>query len=355
MSSLVTAKTNASSTNSTSIGDNTVATSQYAVAIGSNSSSTALSAVSLGPYCVASNNSAIALGSSATSNAYRAISIGNSITNSTANSVLFGVQSNIRANTTTCDLGTTANPFQTLYLNTDIAGPTYSRSADNILSCATNGTVGNLATFTGSAKVIQDSGTALSSLATTASLASYLLLAGGTMTGSINMGTQEITNCSAFRVPGNSILIGDSTTTAPGALGIVIGPSTTVTNSPGLTSVGYGSLLVDSNDSVHLGRGTWFQGAPLSASVGSGATIASTSSVSLGCETKISTLADKSIAIGYRAQAFSLNSISLGADITNMEANSLLIASSSNIRTNSTRCEVGSLGKEFESIFISIF
>lgn len=81
-----------------------------------------------------------------------------------------------------------------------ISGVTNSRTADNILSCTTNGVSGNLATFTGTAKVVQDSGTALSSLATTASLASYLPLAGGTMTGSINMGNQRVTNSLGYVV-----------------------------------------------------------------------------------------------------------------------------------------------------------
>ena len=73
-----------------------------------------------------------------------------------------------------------------------LSGATNSRTADNIISCATNGVSGDIATFTGTAKVIQDSGVLLSSLATTSSLASYLPLGGGTMSGPINMGGANI-------------------------------------------------------------------------------------------------------------------------------------------------------------------
>ena len=34
--------------------------------------------------------------------------------------MLLGISANIRTSSTTCDLGTTANPFQNLYLNTGI-------------------------------------------------------------------------------------------------------------------------------------------------------------------------------------------------------------------------------------------
>lgn len=94
-----------------------------------------------------------------------------------------------------------------------ISGSVNSRSANDILSCATSGTSGNVLTFTGTAKVAQDSGTALSSLATTASLANYLQLAGGTMTGSINMGGSSITNSSGIDSSA-SLSIGTSSATS---------------------------------------------------------------------------------------------------------------------------------------------
>ena len=114
--------------------------------------------------------------------------------NAQANTLMLGNGSytNIRANST-CDLGTTAIPFQSLYLNGSIAGATNSRTADNIVSNAGTATSGRVATFS-SNKVIQDGGTLLSDLATTAAVAkSYHAKAGGTMAEPIAMGTNNIT------------------------------------------------------------------------------------------------------------------------------------------------------------------
>jgi hypothetical protein len=74
----------------------------------------------------------------------------------------------------------------------NLSGATYTRTADNILSCATAGVSGDVLTFTGSAKVAQDSGVLLSSLATTASLSAYLPLAGGNMAGAIDMKANDV-------------------------------------------------------------------------------------------------------------------------------------------------------------------
>jgi hypothetical protein len=89
-----------------------------------------------------------------------------------------------------------------------ISGAVNSRTADNIISCATSGVSGDIATFTGTAKVVQDSGTLLSSLATTASLAAYLQLAGGTMSGPIAMGSNNITNVAKITPSGTNVLYG---------------------------------------------------------------------------------------------------------------------------------------------------
>ena len=93
--------------------------------------------------------------------------IGFNNTNATSNSLLVGGsnQANIRAGSTICDLGTVANPFKTLYLNANVAGPANSRSADNIVSNAGASTAGNLAIFSGTTgKIITDSGVAAASV-----------------------------------------------------------------------------------------------------------------------------------------------------------------------------------------------
>ena len=94
--------------------------------------------------------------------------IGVNRTNNQANTLLLGNGSyvNIRANNT-CDLGTTAIPFQSLYLNGSISGATNSRTADNIVSNAGAGTSGNLASFSGATgKTVTDSGVVAANVVT---------------------------------------------------------------------------------------------------------------------------------------------------------------------------------------------
>ena len=93
--------------------------------------------------------------------------IGSGITNSMTNSLLVGGsnQANIRAGSTICDLGTVANPFKTLYLNANVAGPVNSRSADNIVSNAGAAVNNQVALFSGaSGKIIQAGATAIGTL-----------------------------------------------------------------------------------------------------------------------------------------------------------------------------------------------
>ena len=104
-----------------------------------------------------------------------------------------------------------------------LAGTINSRDANNILSCGTNGVSGNLPTFTGTAKVLQDSNTALSSLATTAALAGYLPLAGGIMSGSLNMGMQTLTNVASITTSSLLFNMGYSNTPNPVSGSMTVG------------------------------------------------------------------------------------------------------------------------------------
>ena len=57
------------------------------------------------------------------------------------------------------NIATTSSPtFNSLTLSNSLSGPTYSRSADNILSISTGQTTNNLLSFTSAQKVAQDSG-----------------------------------------------------------------------------------------------------------------------------------------------------------------------------------------------------
>jgi len=235
-----------------------------------------------------------------------------------------------------------------------ISGATNSRTADNILSCATNGVLGNLATFTGTAKVIQDSGTALSSLATTASLASYLPLAGGTMTGSINMGSNDVTGITGVRFPttGGKVIIGDSTATTSGVQSTVVGCFST-SDSYDTTCLGNSLTLTSAPSSVMVGKGSVMNTSSRAVLAGNDSGLyMSNNAIVIGSLSQANTAAN-AICIGGGSSSMAATAHCLGYGITNSTANSLLIDSSANIRSNSTTCDLGTTAKPFQTLFLN--
>ena len=119
--------------------------------------------------------------------------------NGTNNSIIIGDNSlvNIRPKAAFCDIGTAGAPFQTIHLSGNVRGLTCNRAADDIISCSTPQTTDNLVSFSGSQKVIKDTGIS-------ASTGPWLPLAGGTMSGDIAMGTNNITNVGTLSGSTNS-------------------------------------------------------------------------------------------------------------------------------------------------------
>ncbi len=139
----------------TVVGATAGAASRYCVVIGQ--------ASSVG----AASDGSVVLGAGAVSSNPDAHCLGANITNTVEGSLLIAANANVRANTTTCNLGTVALPFQTLYLNGSVAGPTNSRTADNIVSNVGTSTDGHVALLSGnSGKVVADSGIVASKVVT---------------------------------------------------------------------------------------------------------------------------------------------------------------------------------------------
>jgi len=208
-----------------------------------------------------------------------------------------------------------------------ISGASKTRTADNILSCATDGVSGNLATFTGTSKVVQDSGTALSSLATTASVSTnYLAKSGGTMSGSVNMGQQELTNCSAFRIStaNQKTVVGSSTTASGSNYTSQLGGVNVIdASSQSATSLGYGHDVKTSNNAVLVGN------------------------------LNAANAAINSIVLGSSSTSSANNAHVIGSSVTNSTANSLLLDASANLRSNSTTCDLGSVAKPFQTLYLN--
>lgn len=111
--------------------------------------------VSVGYRSQTSQNDVIHIGRDNFSNAVSADIIGVNRTNAQANSLLLGNGSytNIRANNT-CDIGTASIPFQSLYLNSNISGPTTTKSVDSIVANSSLiGATGNVCYFIGPSQI----------------------------------------------------------------------------------------------------------------------------------------------------------------------------------------------------------
>lgn len=223
----------------------------------------------------------------------------------------------------------------------NVSGSTNTRNANDIVSCATNGVAGNVPIYSASAKVVQDSGTALSSLATNASLGNYLAKSGGVMTGSIDMGAQEVQNCSAFRINTMNMktVIGSSSTSSGSNYTTQVGGLNTIDAlSVAATSVGYGNDVKSSSGPTLIGAGCIANNAFASTIVGN------------GCS---ATNCTDSVVIGHNTSSTANYGHAIGYNIANSTANSLLVDCSSNIRSNSTTCDLGTAAKPFQNLHLN--
>ena len=325
------------------------------------------------------NTDSVVLGHDNTSSGTSADILGINRTNNQPNSLLLGNGSytNIRANTT-CDLGTAAIPFQTLYLNSNVAGPTNSRLADNIVSNAGASTSGNLASFSGATgkivqdaaiiaanvvtntgtatsgrvatfsanKVIQDGGTLLSDLATNAGVsAAYLAKSGGTMSGSINFGQN---NATGFNYIQSGVLAGN----------VIWGSGTTITTPPGgnnLRNVYLGFNNDATGFAITLVGNECHQtvGAGVCNLIGSTLNVAGANSSAYG--DTITITGNNSVAIGTNNTVPVSNGYVFGAGVTNSIANSMLLGSAGivNIRANGTVCDLGTTAAPFRNLILN--
>lgn len=196
---------------------------------------------------------------------------------------------NVRTLAPFCDLGTTGAPFQTIHLSGNVRGIVNNRACDDIVSNTGTSTAGNLSVFSSSSgKVIEDSGTALSSLATQNDLQNLLSTSGGTMFGPIDMNNNDISNVQLLNgrtadefvrnpnaaAPGRiAVFGGDSVTiTDSGVLAtaVVQGPASAVLNRVAVFSNTSGKLLADSGSTLSqyaLLTGATFTGAITCASI----------------------------------------------------------------------------------------
>lgn len=180
-------------------------------------------------------------------------------------------------------------------------------------------------------------------VATTNDLATYLLKSGGTMTGSIDMGGQEIKNCGAFRIATSAMktIIGSTSTAAAGNFCTVVGGVSTMdVSSISSSALGYGNTVATSIAAALLGTTNTATG--------------SSNCVLIG-QSNTATNAIGSIAIGQNSASTANAAHCLGSNLANSVANSTVIDSSVNIRSSSTTCDLGTTALPFRNLYINNF
>lgn len=169
----------------------------------------------------------------------------------------------------------------------------------------------------------------------------FLPLTGGVMSGAINMGTKEITNCGAYRFPANISILGNSSTTSGSINTTALGATCTIDgSSSGGLAVGYNSSLVTSSSGVVIGNAC-------NAS-------ASNNCILIG-QTMGATSGVNGIAIGNSSSTNATQAHSFGTSISNSTANSILVDASVNIRSNATTCDLGTTAKPFQKLLLNSY
>jgi hypothetical protein len=241
---------NAASNWSCVIGHSGTALGASSTSVGFGNSGAAVTQVAmLGTDNIAGGQGSIAIGTANNVNARNAVAIGNTLTNATANSVLLGSTEvgqdfvNLRPATTgTGDLGTSGARFKDAHLSGSIVGSSLTTAVNSIASGPASSVLNRIAVFADTTgKLLADGGS---------TLAQYLLLAGGTMTGALNMGGFGISGASTIDGSGAvSLGASSATSTALGRTG-----SNTTVNAAAL-SVSATSTTFDATKANPIARG----------------------------------------------------------------------------------------------------
>ncbi len=245
---------------------------------------------------------------------------------------------------------------------TNIAGAVKTSSVDQIVTNPGTSTAGNVAVFSDtSGNIITDS---------SASLSQYLPLAGGTMTGDLNMNGHVITTNA-----NGDILIGNGATTS-GTDGIAIGKTATVGGTDSI-AIGRGAST-NSTSSIAIGQGATSNGAPNtvigtgasvlggnnSTVIGSGASATSDNTVLVGRDSTgnngsvvlgvLCTTGNDGIAIGNVCTSGAGSAYVFGNNATNSAPNSLFISNGAmlNIRSDAT-CALGTPTEPFNKLYLN--
>ncbi len=254
----------------------------------------------------------------------------------------------------------------------------------NILTAAANGVLNNIPVYNGATRVLQNSGVLISSLLTSATAAAtYLALAGGTMTGNINMNVHEITGVSAIRPnaskiiyglsaaelgAGNNVIIGTLASNTAGSGTVLVGNNAVATGLGGTTIVGdtsnsdgaAGTIIGSSSSLTGAWNSVVLVGSSITATsnravtVGANSSNAGHNSVIVGWNSSSSAAAQSSCVLGNQTNSTAANAHVIGNNSTNNTASSVLFGDSTivNIRAdNNNTCDLGATGNRWKDLY----
>jgi hypothetical protein len=293
----------------------------------------------------------------------------------------------------TDDLGSSTKRYKSAYVYANLTGPTNTRTVDNIVSNAAGSTAGHVATFADtSGKVITDGGSPnLGDVVGPASavnnnvavfdsttgklikdggaaLSAYLPLAGGTMSGDLNMGTHEVNNVAAIRPSINSVIYGTSAAaTGTSDNDVVVGRLATATNSSDSVIIGYSAANGGGRYCTNVGQTAITGTGDSNTAVGSGTSVTGSAHESTCVGAAAGSSGSDSTSVGFTATSTQSNCVVVGANssataaaahcfgnsLTNSTAGSLLIAASADIRANTTTCDLGTTALPFQTLHLN--
>lgn len=170
----------------------------------------------------------------------------------------------------------------------------------------------------------------------------YLKLDGSTpMQANLNLDSHDLTETAAVRIPVSSTktVIGNSYTASGSDYTAQVGGTNTIdSSSVSAVQIGFGNDVKTSSSAAQIGN--------VNASTLSGNCVLIGSSNS-------ATSAVGGIVIGDHSSSTATSAMCMGANLVNNTQSSLLLSTSTNIRTNNTTCDLGTTTNPFQNLYLS--
>ena len=292
--------------------------------------------------CFGTNNTCVGRNASA---------FGSDIANDTRNSICLGDRqiATIFPNSLICDLGRDVVPFKNIYVSGSISN--MSSGSNYITQEDANGIYQPLSGM-GAYQLVSNMG--LYQLVS--GMGAYLSKTGGTMTGTINLNNNQLTNVSKMTTSNGTFNVGynNADSYISTTINIACGNNNSITNNDQIIFGANNSIL--SNQTLVVGRNNININTGLGNVIGRSNTVSAPAYVQcFGTSNTIGSSGYYNVCIGSSNNCNAQYASCIGSDITNNTPNSLCLGNSaiSTIFPNSLVCDLGTSTKPFKDIYYS--